>query len=144
MPDIPYYRLLDRAAFASAKASVGEARRWLSKVLERHPRREDAVILLSEAVTNSVVHTRSAAIEVTVHADVDGRLLVTVTDEGADTVPGIPAQPADDPSASGRGVPLIRALSARWGFTEERSRCSLWFVLKPVAPSCFRNGDLTA
>src|SRR5690554_5376521 len=61
MPDIPYYRLLDRAAFASAKASVGEARRWLSKVLERHPRRDDAVILLSEAVTNSVVHTRSAA-----------------------------------------------------------------------------------
>ena len=39
MPDIPYYRLLDRAAFASAKASVAEARRWLSKVLDRHPRR---------------------------------------------------------------------------------------------------------
>src|SRR5690606_36070414 len=142
MPDIPYYRLLDRAAFASAKASVAEARRWLSKVLDRHPRREDAVILLSEAVTNSVVHTRSTAIEVTVHADVDGRLLVTVTDEGADTVPGIPAHPVDDLAESGRGVRLIRALAARWGFTEEQSRCSLWFVLTPVAPSA--NGDLTA
>lgn len=129
MHQIPYYRLLDGAAFAPAAASIGEARRWLRKVLDRHPRRDDAAILLSEAMTNSVVHTRSAAIEVTVHSDVDGRLLVTVTDEGADTVPTVRQRAAGDLAESGRGLHLIRSLSARWGFTEEYPRCSVWFVL---------------
>ncbi len=135
MHDIPYYRLLDGAAFAAAKTSVGEARRWLRKVLDRHPRRDDAVVLLSEAMTNSVVHTRSAAVEVTVHADVDGRLLVTVTDEGSDTVPVVPPRRFDDLAESGRGLQLVRSLSSRWGFTEEHPRCSLWFVLAPTAHS---------
>lgn len=129
MHDMPYYRLLDGAAFTSAKSSVGEARRWLRKVLDRHPRRDDAAILLSEAMTNSVIHTRSAAIEVTVRSDVDGRLLVTVTDEGSDTVPTARQRPAGDLAESGRGLHLIRSLSARWGFTEEYPRCSVWFVL---------------
>ncbi len=135
MHDISYYRLLDGATFASAKASVGEARRWLCKVLDRHPRRDDAVILLSEAMTNSVIHTRSAAIEVTVHTDVDGRLLITVTDEGSGTIPAVPPRPADDLAESGRGLHLVRALATRWGFTEEHPRCSLWFVLGPTAPA---------
>jgi len=135
MHENPYYRLLDGAAFASAAPSVGEARRWLRKVLDRHPRRDDAVILLSEAMTNSVIHTRSTAIEVTVHTDVDGRLLITVTDEGSGTIPTAPTRPADDLAESGRGLHLVRVLSARWGFTEEHPRCSLWFVLAPTAPA---------
>lgn len=142
MNDIPYYRPLDGAAFAAAKASVGEARRWLRKVLDRHPRRDDAVILLSEAMTNSVVHTRSAAVEVTVHADVEGRLLITVTDEGSATIPDIRPRPADDLAESGRGLDLIRSLSCRWGFTEERPRCSLWFVLAPTGPALHMAGGV--
>ncbi|MEV5413478.1 ATP-binding protein [Thermopolyspora sp. NPDC052614] len=125
----PYFRPLDTAAFTPSKTAAGEARRWLAKVIDRHPCRDDALLLLSEAVTNAAVHTRSTSIEVAVLADGGGELLVKVTDEGSDTIPTAPCHPDDDLTESGRGIRLIRALSSRWGFLEEPPRCTLWFVL---------------
>jgi hypothetical protein len=66
-----------------------------------------------------------------VHTDVDGRLLITVTDEGSETIPAVPPHHSDDLAESGRGLRFMRSLSTRWGFTEEHPRCSLWFVLAP-------------
>ncbi|MFC4589115.1 ATP-binding protein [Sphaerisporangium corydalis] len=56
----------ETAVLPATEASVGEARRWLSKILDNHPRSDDAVLLLSEAATNSVLHTGSPHISITV------------------------------------------------------------------------------
>ncbi|GGK81001.1 ATP-binding protein [Sphaerisporangium melleum] len=119
----------ETASFPATCASVAEARRWLGKILDGHPRRDDAVLLLSEAATNSLVHTDSAVICVAVTIEVNEAVRVEVADEGGPTIPSIPAHQDDDLSSSGRGVRLIRALSTRWGFTEDHPRHTLWFVL---------------
>ncbi|MEV7966924.1 ATP-binding protein [Sphaerisporangium sp. NPDC088356] len=121
----------ETAAFPATEASVGEARRWLSKILDGHTCCDHAVWLLSEAATNSVAHTGSAVVGVTVAIEENGDVRVEVADEGAPTIPSIPPHPGDDLAASGRGIRLIRALASSWGFTEERPRCVVWFVLSP-------------
>lgn len=126
-------RRTETAAFPATEASVSEARRWLSKILDGHPRHDDAVLLLSEAVTNSVVHTVSSAIGVTVTIEENDTVRIEVTDEGARTVPSVPPSPDEELASCGRGILLIRALSSRWGFTEENPRCAVWFALSTRA-----------
>ncbi|MEV7965670.1 ATP-binding protein [Sphaerisporangium sp. NPDC088356] len=122
-------RRTETAAFPATEASVGEARRWLSKILDGHPRCDDAALLLSEAATNALVHTDSPVIGVTVAIGEGHDVRIDVADEGAETVPSMPSNHDGDLASSGRGIRLIRALSSRWGFTEERPQCVLWFVL---------------
>ncbi|GGK75890.1 hypothetical protein Sme01_51580 [Sphaerisporangium melleum] len=123
-------RRTESTAFPATPTSVGEARHWLSKALAGHPRRDDAVLLLSEAVTNSLVHTDSTSIEVSVRIEVNGDVRIEVIDQGAQTTPALSSTGSDDePATSGRGIRLVRTLSVRWGFTEEGSRCVLWFLL---------------
>ncbi|WP_181871241.1 ATP-binding protein [Sphaerisporangium album] len=123
----------ETVTFPATGPSVGEARRWLSKLLDGHPRHDDAVLLLSEAVTNSLVHTDSPTVGVTVAIEQTGDVRIEIADEGGPTIPSIPPHPADDadddPASSGRGIRLIRTLSTHWGFTESRPHCILWFVL---------------
>jgi anti-sigma regulatory factor (Ser/Thr protein kinase) len=131
MSTTPEYTVLERLTLPASEPAAGEARRWLRKVVGEHPRLDDAVMLLSEAVGNSVLHTDSPVIGIVVLVDRDGDLMVEVIDRGSATVPTVAAA-ADDPLAeSGRGLRLIRALSARWGFAEEPPYCLLWFLLTP-------------
>ncbi|MEU9885315.1 ATP-binding protein [Sphaerisporangium sp. NPDC051011] len=122
-------RRTESAVFPATEASAGEARRWLSKILSDHPRHDDAVLLLSEAVTNSLVHTDTSVIAVAVVVEEGDDVRIEVGDQGGRTVPSIPSDTGEEPAISGRGIRLIRALSSRWGFTEERPRCVLWFLL---------------
>jgi len=122
------FRLEERAFFAAEERSVGLARRWMRKVLDGHPRVDDAVCLLSETVTNAVVHTRSEVIGVVLVED-GGELVVEVVDEGAGSVPVACRHVAGGMAEGGRGIVLVRALSARWGFFQEGARCVVWFVL---------------
>ncbi|MEO3813653.1 ATP-binding protein [Sphaerisporangium sp. B11E5] len=121
----------ETAAFPATGPSISEARRWLGELLEGHPRLDDAVLLLSEAMTNSLVHTDSAAIGVTITTELNGDVRIEVSDEGAQTLPALHPHSDDEPSPSGRGIRLIRALSSRWGFAEQRPQSVLWFVLGP-------------
>ncbi len=127
----PEIRLLEKAAFLAGATSAGEARRWLGKILDGHPRRDDAVLLLSEAITNALVHTTSPVIGAVVFVEEDGCVQVEVVDDGAETVPSVCRHSPGDLTESGRGIRLIRALSSRWGFIEERPRCVVWFALGP-------------
>ncbi|MEV6983245.1 ATP-binding protein [Sphaerisporangium sp. NPDC051017] len=122
-------RRTESAAFPATETSAGEARRWLSKILSDHPRHDDAVLLLSEAVTNSLVHTDTSVIAVAVVVEEGDGVRIEVGDEGGRTVPSITPDTGEEPATSGRGIRLIRTLSSRWGFTEERPRCVLWFLL---------------
>ncbi|MDH2424178.1 ATP-binding protein [Sphaerisporangium sp. TRM90804] len=134
MDDTQRGGLVERAAFPATEAAVAEARRWLRKLLAGHSCTDDAVLLLSETFTNSVVHTRSAAVGVVLIVDGDGGVQIEVIDEGAETSPCV-CRHAErgDLTESGRGVRLLRALSSRWGFFEESPRCVVWFALdRPV------------
>ncbi|MEO3814545.1 ATP-binding protein [Sphaerisporangium sp. B11E5] len=125
----PTLRVVGRAGFAATEAAVAEARRWLRGVLAGHPRCDDAVLLLSETFTNAVVHTRSDAVGVVVLADGGERVQVEVVDRGAETLPCTCARAAGRLEEGGRGVGLLRAMSARWGFFEEAPCCVVWFAL---------------
>ncbi|MFC7387292.1 ATP-binding protein [Sphaerisporangium rhizosphaerae] len=126
---------IETATFPATGMSVAEARRWLGKILDGHLRRDDAVLLLSEAATNSLVHTGSTAIRVAVTIEENGDVRVEVADEGGTTIPSLPAHHDDALNSSGRGVRLIQALSTRWGFTEDHPRHVLWFVLADHHPA---------
>jgi anti-sigma regulatory factor (Ser/Thr protein kinase) len=107
-------------------ADVAEVRRFVAATLGGHPATDTAVLLASEAVTNSVVHTGSAAITVVVIETPEG-LRLEVTDEGADTVPVVCGGP--DLRENRRGVLLVRELSVRCGFDVDESGLTFWFEL---------------
>ncbi|WP_330241627.1 ATP-binding protein [Streptomyces sp. NBC_00525] len=74
--------------------------------------REAAVLIVSELVTNAVVHTASARVLCELRR-LDGRLRVSVQDQGHQ--PGGPrlGRGADD--EHGRGLLLVDSLAAAWG-----------------------------
>ncbi len=88
---------------------------------------EDAALLVSEAVTNSVLHAGlapDAQIEVTAWRTAD-RLRVEVTDPGH----GMSSpSPADPDREGGFGLGIIAAVAKRWGMlTNGHTR--IWFEL---------------
>ena len=86
---------------------------------------EDVLLLVSELVTNAVVHAGSPAV-VKLDADVE-RIKVTVADRDGDGQPNV-KEP--DPSVpSGRGVLLVDRLAARWGVEPQVAGKVVWFEL---------------
>ena len=85
---------------------------------------EDAQLLVSELVTNAV---RGNAGPVRLRISVgDGRAAVTVTDRS----PGVPrlGKPSWD-SNGGRGLLLVDAVAASWGWDEASPGTRVWFEL---------------
>lgn len=92
-----------------------------------------ALLLASELVTNSVRHSGSAVpggvVTVTVAVG-DEVVRVEVTDRCGDSVPVLPAAaPADDEAEGSRGLWLVDALSARWGYERGGGLATAWFEL---------------
>ena len=91
----------------------------------------DAVILLvSELVTNAVVHARST---VTIDLAVldDGPVHVNVRDESTvhpTTRRHLPDRPG------GRGMHLLESLAARWGVEVSKTGKSIWFEVDHLQP----------
>jgi two-component sensor histidine kinase len=73
------------------------------------PRYDDVVLVVSELVTNSVRHSQSVGIDVTIRS-IDGRIRVEVSDDG-------PGFTQDSPRGEGLGLMLVEKLSDRWGLT---------------------------
>lgn len=90
---------------------------------------QDAVLLVSELVTNAVQHGTPP---VTLRVDCDGHdggLCITVSDEHPDD----PVErPLNLDSEGGRGVRLVDVLSDRWGVVHhDRDGKAVWFQLQP-------------
>lgn len=96
------------------------ARRWMLGCLAREragPAREDLEIIVSELVTNSVVHAETDAaqlVRITV-AKLEDRWRVAVTDEGSGSVPHL--RDPDDGAPGGVGLRIIDRLCLGWGVT---------------------------
>lgn len=91
---------------------------------------EIATLLVSEAVTNAVLH---AGTEVRVRVGRDGR---SVRVEVADTSPAVPLRRhASADAATGRGMLLIEELSDSWGLQRSADGKVVWFelVAEPTA-----------
>ncbi|MFF8639370.1 ATP-binding protein [Streptomyces sp. NPDC015345] len=108
-------------ALAPQPNSVAQARRLLRAQLGVWAVRDEdacdaAALVLSELVTNAVVHTTSRWIVCEFCAD-SGKLRISVRDEGCG--PGVPRpvhRGADE--EHGRGLLLVDAVSSAWGVHE--------------------------
>jgi len=96
---------------------------------------DTARILVSEVVTNAVLHTGTPTISMKTAVTAEG-VRVAVYDDGGPVVPGgplVPAEVAQD-SEGGRGLFLLEALAHRWGSTPRRPRAlhgkHVWFELR--------------
>jgi anti-sigma regulatory factor (Ser/Thr protein kinase) len=109
--------------------SVRRARRTIAAFLE--PAEipvsiiDDVLLLVSELVTNAVVHAGSPAV-VRLDADIE-RIKVAVADRDRDRAPEIVE--AEPFSSSGRGVLLVDRLAARWGVEPQHQGKVVWFEL---------------
>lgn len=95
---------------------------------------DDAVLILSELLSNSYRHARpisARGAEDSVRAgwriDAQGRLTVSVTDGGGPTRP-IPATPSVT-AHGGRGLAIIRSLSKDWGVRDRDGEVTVWAML---------------
>lgn len=83
----------------------------------------DVLLLVSELVTNAVLHARTA-VHVSARVEV-GRILVAVGDDDPDNAPQ-----ASDPVAtatSGRGLRLVDLLATSWGVETGATSKVVWF-----------------
>jgi len=111
---------------------VAVARAFVAAVLGRqHPQGETAVLLLSELVTNSVLYSGSSlpgqTITVTV-VSVGEVIRVEVTDRSGESVPTL--RSSDSHTEGSRGLCLVEALAARWGFEQDGAYTTTWFELQ--------------
>jgi anti-sigma regulatory factor (Ser/Thr protein kinase) len=114
---------------------VAEARAFARRLLGgQHSCADTVVLLLSELVTNSVLHSHSARTggQVTI-AITHSRtaVLVEVTDEGSDTMPSLHS--VNGSAEHGYGLALVEASAVRWGCSRSGSESTTcWFEVRAV------------
>ena len=112
------------------KRSAGEARRFIGQFCGATELPEElcqtAALLVSELVTNAVIHGKtSATVEVHRPADI---LRVSVRDDNP-VLPAVGDAPPLD-AESGRGLTIVAALALRWGIEGVNGGKAIWFELE--------------
>jgi hypothetical protein len=88
---------------------------------------DTAVLVISELVTNAIVHTASSVVVCELH-DRDDRVRIAVRDEGC--APGEPCAQRQRPEEEhGRGLLLVDALCPAWGAQEHGPGLLVWAEL---------------
>jgi anti-sigma regulatory factor (Ser/Thr protein kinase)/DNA-binding XRE family transcriptional regulator len=132
--------------FPALPEHVREARHFLASILDGQPAADDAVLCLSELVTNACLHSNSrqpgGEFNVRVQACGPG-LRVEVSDQGGRWTP-----PANDGHApNGRGLRIVDQLACTWGRTGDASTgWTTWFEFgtppaPPTAPGAAPEGS---
>ncbi len=104
---------------------------------DRHPCAAVAVLLVSELVTNSMLHSNSqrpgGTITITVTGTPDSAR-VEVRDAGGTSVPVLKG--TDGTLAEGgRGLRLVSDLAARWAYRREPDGLVTWFEIRAEPPA---------
>jgi anti-sigma regulatory factor (Ser/Thr protein kinase) len=111
-----------------ARAAVGRVLRGRLGGTRHH----EALLLVSEVVSNSVLHGGADAdetIELSISVTAD-RVRVDVTDPAGGFEP--PDYPVDELRVAGRGLPVVHAVAQAWG-VEPSPSGRLWFELPCAA-----------
>jgi anti-sigma regulatory factor (Ser/Thr protein kinase)/GNAT superfamily N-acetyltransferase len=113
-------------------AAISDARRTLRAILERWPvdgeRVEDAVLCLSELVTNAHMHTQGGC-SVRVMLD-DGVLTLGVRDNGPGEG-GSAELPDEVLRVHGRGLQIVGAVASRWTSEVDSVGSTVWCTFDP-------------
>ncbi|TDC27041.1 ATP-binding protein [Streptomyces sp. 8K308] len=93
--------------------------------------RDTAQLVVSELVTNAVLHTRSDRVVCWLVSQGRG-VRVEVTDQGPGMAPRVPRQ-ASSEAEGGRGLMLLDSLAVRWGVIPPGhvSGCTVWAEIHP-------------
>src|SRR5688500_13146986 len=115
-------------------ASASAARRLVTEAVERSPlantaAADTAVLLVSEVVTNAVLH---AGTSIRVKVRVDGRSVRVEVRDGSVALPS--RRHYDEGAATGRGLELVELLASTWGTEQESNGKVVWFEVS-VDPS---------
>jgi len=101
-----------------------------------HPCAATAALLVSELVTNSMLHSDSrlpgGTITITVTGS-PGSARVEVRDAGGASVPAV-TDTGDALAEGGRGLRLVSDLAARWGYRREPDGLLTWFEVRAEPP----------
>ncbi len=95
----------------------------------------DAALIVSELVTNSVLHAKVGPGQtLTVRcATLEDRLRIAVTDPGSSLEPHL--RPSDDRNPGGYGLKIVDELASAWGIERDGSgRTTVWCDLPLAAP----------
>jgi anti-sigma regulatory factor (Ser/Thr protein kinase) len=121
--------------FPATPERVGEARRFLTEIMSGSPATADAVLCLSELVSNAILHSRSAQPggQFTVRASTGvGHIRVEVEDEGGawERRPGAAGARSDPDEHGGRGLAIVAELASSWGIAGDGTGGrSVWYEL---------------
>lgn len=120
-------------------AEVGRARRWArsrlvgSGIGDDEPLAETLILLISELVTNAVVHTGCPAVLRMLFGSAGevGTVRVEVADAS-----GCPPRPrhAEGDDTNGRGLELVDGLADRWGWQPEGAGKQIWCEVDSGVP----------
>ena len=118
-------------SFPAIPEQAGEARRFLAAILDGHPA-GDAILCLSELVTNATIHSRSrqpgGCLTVRVQRR-DDHLRVEVCDQG-----GPWTETAHEDGQTGRGLLIVDRLASTWGRSgNAETGWITWFELEPCS-----------
>ncbi|MFN7148229.1 MAG: ATP-binding protein [Microthrixaceae bacterium] len=87
----------------------------------------DAALLVSELVTNAVLHTDGDDVQVDLATADGGRMRCTVIDGDPTHVPAV--QTRDAARVGGQGLRIVDATARRWGVDVHDGRKAVWFEL---------------
>ncbi|WP_327088369.1 ATP-binding protein [Nonomuraea sp. NBC_01738] len=119
--------------FLGSKASIAEARRFVTYFLKNWPQADTAELIVSELATNAVRHSDSGRF--------GGRFVVTlmgntdiiwlgVQDEGGASTPALSTSAPDE--EGGHGLILVAHLSVAWGVSGTAQGRTVWAVIHPA------------
>ncbi|MEU5363326.1 ATP-binding protein [Streptomyces sp. NPDC005925] len=120
-------------------AEVARARKWArsrlagSGIRPDEPIAETLILLVSELVTNAVVHTgRPAVLRLSLPGSAaDGAIVRLEVADRSDRAP-VPRCPDSD-ATGGRGLALVDGLADRWGWNAEGAGKRIWCELDRCA-----------